>query len=234
MQLNCIKYKFYVNRDARGEGRISGAAFIIYNGVCMITETWKKVLRAILLAVCLLSAGCGSGSAGGLLSGEHSDMSDYILLDGVEHVYYDLDVETMVKAMKAKKTFAVMFGYPACEWCAEAVPVLNQAATEYGMEVGYINTRSNPAWEKNTEITDYDMLIEAIGGYLEYDSDGVRHLYTPTAIFIKDGEVTGFHEGTVPDHNARNRLMTPEEREELLNTYRGMFAQIQSDSAAKQ
>ena len=211
-----------------------GAKVIFYYNMGYMTETWKKVLRAVMLAVCLLTAACGSGSAGGTLSGEHSDMSDYVLLDGIEHVFYDLDVETMVKAMKAKKTFAVMFGYPACEWCAEAAPVLNQAATEYGMEVGYINTRSNPEWQKNTEITDYDMLVEAIGGYLEYDSDGVRHLYTPTAIFIRDGEVTGFHEGTVPDHNARNRLMTPEEREELLNIYRGMFEQIQGSAAAKQ
>jgi len=43
----------------------------------------------------------------------------------------------------------------------------------------------------------------------------VRHLYAPTLFFIKDGEVVAFHEGTLEGHNARNRAMTAEEREEL-------------------
>ncbi len=150
-------------------------------------------------------------------------MSGYVLLNGVEHVFYDLDVKTMVQAMKDKKTFVVYFGDSGCEWCAEAVPILNQAAQENEMQVGYVNTRSNPEWEKNTDIDNYDMLVEAAGEFLEYDSDGVRHLYTPSVFFIRNGEVVGFHEGTVENHNARNRQMTVDEQEVLRNTYRGLF-----------
>ena len=190
----------------------------------------QLIQKTLLLCICFLAASCGRKDAIVPLSGEPSDMSEYILLFDQEHVFYDLDVETMVKAMKDKKTFTAYFGYSSCEWCAEAVPVLNQAAMEYGMEVGYINTRSNPAWEKNTEIDNYDMLIENVGEYLEYDSDGVRHLYTPTVFFIRAGKVVGFHEGTVADHNARNRQMTEEEREELLNIYRHNFSLLQEES----
>ena len=213
-------------------GRGAGTGYFLYNtGMTKISV--KKWLFLPLLCLCVLAASCGKKKGETVpLSGEPSDMSEYILLADQEHVFYDLDVETMVKAMKDKKTFVAYFGYAECEWCAEAAPVLNQAAIESGMEVGYVNTRSNPLWEKNTEIDHYDLLVENVGEYLEYDSDGIRHLYTPTVFFIREGKVVGFHEGTVPDHNARNRLMTEEEREELLNTYRQLFRLLSNDSAA--
>ena len=199
-----------------------------------IIGTMKKhtvllFFRQILICMFILISGCGKRSGeSAMLTGEPSDMNDYVLLQGIDHAFYDLDVEGMVKAMKDKKTFAVYFGYPSCEWCMEAAPVLNQAALENEMQVGYINTRSNPLWEKNTEIENYDLLVENVGEFLEYDSEGIRHLYTPAVFFIREGKVIGFHEGTVPDHNARNRMMTVEEREELLNTYRGMFEQLKT------
>ena len=182
---------------------------------------------AILLLCSTVLYSCGKSPAVLVpLSGEKSDMKDYIALFDEDHVFYDLDVETMVNAMKEKKTFVAYFGYPACEWCIEAVPILNQAAKENEMQVGYINTRSNPEWQKNTDIDNYDLLISTVGEYLEYDSDGVRHLYTPSVFFIREGKVIGFHEGTVENHNARNRAMSEEEQEVLRNIYRDMFRDL--------
>lgn len=182
----------------------------------MKKRTVTQALKLSLFLILALSMiGCRRHAAGGV-TGERSDMSGYSnFADQEDHVFYDMTVKDMADAMDAKKTFAVYFGYDTCEWCLDAVPVINEAAKQSGQTVGYVNTRSNPNWENNTEIKDYDLLIEKVGDRLEYDDAGVRHLYAPTLFFIKDGEVVAFHEGTLEGHNARNRAMTAEEREEL-------------------
>ena len=60
--------------------------------------------------------------------------------------------------------------------------------------------------------------------FLEYDENGIRHLYVPTLFFIKDGAVVEFHEGTLEGHNAKLRAMTAEEREELKQILLTKFA----------
>ena len=178
-----------------------------------IAQAMKKSLFVILA---VSTIGCHKSSKGGSLNGKMSDMSGYSnFADQEDHVFYDMTVKDMAEAMDEKKTFAVYFGYDTCEWCLDAVPVINEAAKQTGQTVGYVNTRAEASWQKNTDIEDYDLLIEKVGEFLEYDDDGIRHLYAPTLFFIKEGEVVEFHEGTLEGHNARNRAMTPEEREEL-------------------
>ena len=187
----------------------------------------RTCVQAVLLCAVILLAGCGKKKFNLVpLTGEPRDMSGYLALYDEEPVYYDLDVDGMLTAMKQKKSFVVYFGYPECEWCMEVVPILNQAAKENEMQVGYINTRSNPEWTKNTQIDGYDDLIQVIGEYLEYDADGVRHLYVPTVFFIREGKVIGYHEGTLEGHNARNRGLDMDEQETLRNIYRDLFQQL--------
>lgn len=174
------------------------------------------MIKGLFLILAISTIGCRKGSAGGSVTGEMSDMSGYSnFADQESHVFYDMTVKEMADAMDEKKTFAVYFGYDTCEWCLDAVPVINEAAKQTGQTVGYVNTRADSSWQKNTDITDYDLLLEKVGEFLEYDDAGIRHLYAPTLFFIKDGAVVDFHEGTLEGHNARNRAMTAEEREEL-------------------
>ena len=175
----------------------------------------------------LLSAGCRKEDPSPVyLTGPKSDMSAYEYLYDEDHVYYDLTVKEMVEAMEEGNTFVVLFGYAECEWCVEAVPVLNDIAKEFEFQVAYIDTRKDPSWKKNTDLLDYDLLVKTVGEYLEFDSDGIRHLYTPTLFVIKDGAVVATHEGTVEGHNARNRPMKEEEMEELRTIYRELFSLV--------
>ena len=196
---------------------------------------WKKFRRDIRLAVLAVlmcaACACSKPNTGLPVTGEKSDMSQYInFADQDTHIYYDLTIRGMADAMDDKRTFVVYFGYDTCEWCLDAVPVINDAAKETGYTVGYINTRANPAWQKNTDMDDYDLLIEKAGEFLDYDADGVRHLYAPTLFFIKEGKVVAIHEGTLEGHNARIRAMTAEEREELKGILLEKFHLLDDDS----
>ncbi len=198
---------------------------------------FRKIRLLILSLLCinvLFTAACKKRTTGTPVTGKKSDMSTYTnFLDQETHIYYDMTVKEMAKAMDEKRTFAVYFGYDTCEWCLDAVPVINDAAKETGFTVGYVNTRAKPSWKKNTDIDDYDLLIEKVGEYLEYDDAGIRHLYVPTVFFIKEGTVVAFHEGTLEGHNARLRAMTAEEREELRQILLVKFAAM-SDEAPKE
>jgi len=184
----------------------------------------RKLL--ITMMICFMTLLCACASQKTQITGTKSDMSGYEGFTDTEHVFYDMTVAGMLEYMDAKESFAVYFGFDNCPWCLDAMPVLNEAAKEYEAEVGYIDTRKNPAWQKNVDIDDYDKLVERIGNYFTYDNDGNRHLYTPAVVFIKDGEVVLYHEGTVESHNARERSMTDEEIEELKEIYREGFEAI--------
>ncbi len=179
-----------------------------------------KKLLGIFLS-CLLLTGCGGSEQ------VKSDMSHYEGFTDTNHVFYDMEVKDIKQAIDQKETVVVYFGFSSCPWCVEALPILNDVAKEYSQSIGYIDTRKDASWQSNLDITDYDVVVEYLGDYLEYDDNGIKHLYTPMLFFIKDGEVVASHQGTVEDHDAHERQMTEEEQEQLKETYQNAFALLQ-------
>ena len=174
----------------------------------------RKLLTA-LAALCFL-AGCGSSSV-------KSDMSGYEGFEDTEHVFYDMSVKDAAEAMDEGKTFAVYFGFAKCPWCIAVLPILNETAKEAGLTVGYVDTRKDPSWQSNIDIDDYDLFTERFGEYLDYDDNGILHLYTPHVFFIRDGKTVFEHSGSLEGHIAYEREMSQEEKEELREIYRQGF-----------
>ncbi len=184
----------------------------------------KRKIGILIAAVLWMLCSCAKKEPDPVyVTGTRSDMSGYEGFNEENHVFYDLSVKEMVQYMDEKRTFAVYFGFSDCPWCAEALPLINRAASEAGMEVGYIDTRKDPAWTSNTDLTDYDLLVERLGEYIEFDTDGKRHLYTPNLFMIQSGKVVANHESTLPTHNAKVRKMSAEEEAALMDIYRKMF-----------
>lgn len=178
----------------------------------------RKYLYGILVLILTMCTACAAETK--------SDMSGYEGFTDENHVFYDMTVSDAAGLMDQGKTFAVYFGFAKCPWCIDAVPVLNEEAKAAGMKVGYVDTRKDPSWQSNLDVDDYDLLTEKFGEYLEYDDDGIRHLYTPHVFFIKDGAVVYEHSGTADGHVAYEREMSPEELEELTEAYREGFARM--------
>ncbi|MBR2726693.1 MAG: hypothetical protein IKD71_02210 [Solobacterium sp.] len=190
-------------------------------------------MKKLLCAVCAcILIGCSTDPAPDepqgcdtdceVIIGEDSDMSGYTEL-GEDHVFVDTSVQEMLRDMENGQTFVVYFGFVNCPWCQEAVPVLNEAAKDAGYRVGYINTRPTEDIHSNIEIPDYDLLTEAVGEFFPLDDEGIPHLYTPFVFFIRDGKVQEVHQGTVEGHDAHERRMTAEEKEELGRIYDQCF-----------
>ncbi len=186
----------------------------------------KKVI-ALFMALLMITATAVSASACLLpkktdqIPGTKADMSGYRGFDDADHVFVDTTIQDVRKAMDEGKTFTVYFGFSHCPWCIEAVPVLNEEAKKYDQKVYYICSRPKGTETSNTQMPDYDLVVDTFGPYLSTDKDtGVGpRLYVPNVFFIKDGKVVAHHEDTVDGHDARFAKMTDSQKKELAGIY---------------
>ena len=153
---------------------------------------------------------------------ELADMSEYEFFEPYEKdfVFYDFTVKDILREMEEGKQFIVYASSPLCPWCKSTTPVLNDVATEAGVGVAYLNTRKDPSWESNLDVTDYDLFAEAFKDCLPLDDEGRVHLYTPHVFFIKDGTTLMDCPGAVSSYMDPEIPMTDEEKEEQKELYK--------------
>lgn len=157
----------------------------------------------------------------------------------------------------------IYFGFAACPWCRNAVPTLLEAMTASELEEIYyvdirpedkaendirdvyaLNSKNKAKKQRDALDPAYHDVLLALANYLDdyvlvTDSGkkvntGEKRLYAPTVVAVRDGEVVGFHEGTVENHekdeNGELRDLTNDERKELLNTYSDIISKYLKDS----
>lgn len=125
------------------------------------------------------------------------------------------------KALIEGGTGVLALGFPSCQWCQEAFPILDNVASDLNVNnVYYLNVRGLTRGEEDTE---YEQIADLLQDYMGTNEEGEMVIYVPDVFFIKDGEVIAHHLGTTEDHDAHERQMTEDEIEELTNTYINMF-----------
>jgi len=134
-------------------------------------------------------------------------------------------------------TGVIFFGTPDCDWVRQLVPVMLDASLEVGLgRIYYLDNhedRNTLVLEDNGEVKlekegseEYFQLLEKIDSvashYRVYDMDGKRkeledkRLYFPTLLFVKDGEIVDFHEGTLESQvDIYQHPLTDDEKQQL-------------------
>lgn len=174
-------------------------------------------------------AGESSPQAGATLGAYPiSDMSGYACLEGYEGetAFVDMTVADIAKEMEAGSSFAFYAGFKTCPWCNVAIPILNEEALSRNQLVGYLDTRADPTWTNNTDVTDYDVLMDLVGSAFGQDDDGNPHLYVPQVFFVKGGELVYDHSGTVPDQDSPDDALSDSQVDDLRACYVQGFSAI--------
>ena len=108
----------------------------------------------------------------------------------------------------------VFLGFPACPWCQQLAPRVEDAAREEGLErVHYFDIREARANNDET----YQQLVDYLEPYLSKDEAGNPRIGAPDVTAVKDGKVVGRFEhedvpsGTTPaqywsDERAANSI----------------------------
>ena len=153
------------------------------------------------------------------LNGEpHPDNPDGILKDvyipennPFRYVEYD-----EIIALLEDGTGIIYFGFPICPWCRNLVPVLTDAAIEFGVDdILYRNVLDdrNLLELEDGEIVEtragnpgYYQVLEMLGDlvpeYRGLEDESLRRIFVPAIIFVKDGEVISYFEN-LPAFHAR-------------------------------
>ena len=141
----------------------------------------KKVI--ILIIALVLLTGCAKGNT------NPYEGRDTVSPLGLEGVFVDTSVKEIKELIDSGETFIFLAGFENCPSCQAFVPILHKVAVEKGVKIGYLDTRKDPEWKSNLDVTDYDILAEILADYLTLDEDGIPHLYVPDCYFVKNGEI---------------------------------------------
>ena len=150
------------------------------------------------------------------------DVMSYQDFMASDNVFNELLMSDILLKIENKETFVVYFGFEQCPWCVEAIFVLDEVAKNNDSEVAYVNTRVDDIDLRNEDNSDYVQLEQYFKDYTAEDN----RIYVPYVAFIKEGEIVGVNEGTVDSHDAKQRVMTNEESEQLNSIYNELFESI--------
>lgn len=148
----------------------------------------------------------------------------------------------------------IYFGFAACPWCRNAVPVLIDVAKEMKQDKVYyvdiLDIRDTYKFsgsiqpEQTKKGTDaYYEILEFLDDYLEefyvkddagnmYDT-GVKRIYAPTVVGVKDGKVVGIHVATVESQTNPYEVLTAKQKDELKSAYKKIIEDVNKKENSK-
>ncbi len=186
------------------------------------------------------------------LNGEqNSSGKDYLKVSIAENNPIDIKTDEEILEVLEKGTGVIYFGFNSCPWCRSLVETLLKSIDDNKIEnVYYVDIKDNRStFEvvnkklKNTkEGTEaYYGILEYLDEYLteykitegkkEYDTKEKR-LYAPTVVAVKEGEIVGFHEGTVESQEDPYLGLNADEKKELEKIFNEMFKSLRDNSCA--
>ncbi len=169
--------------------------------------------------------------------------------DGREYMEVNINNDNKIVYADYKTIFDVLdgtgviyFGFPECPWCRNAVPVLLEAAEESGIkQIYYLNNhddRDTKVLKDGEVITEkegtsnYNKLLEKLGDkasvYEGLEDKTIKRLYYPTVVFVKNGEITDYIEGTVESQEDPYTALTKDQRQELKDKYKSAINNLLS------
>lgn len=188
----------------------------------------------------------------GLNQTKNANDVEYLTLDIEEDndVIYKNDEEII--DILENKTGVIYFGFSTCPWCRSMVETLIQSVKDNSVGNFYYVDISNI--RSSYQIVDGDLveskgsdsyykLLEILDEYLdeyvleenekEYET-GEKRLYAPTVVAVKEGEIVGFHSGTVDSQKDPYQGLSEEEQKELYDIFNDMIAQMKDGSCVDQ
>lgn len=115
-------------------------------------------------------------------------------------------------------TAILFYSFDDCPYCKEAIPVLDEIVKDGDIKIYYVHTERS---QREAGDPDYDRIY----GYFKdvIEADGEDAIYMPSVFFIKDGEVVGYHVGTVDGHDPSVALMSDDQKAKLHDIYLGYY-----------
>lgn len=219
----------------------------------------KVLLSLLIVVALFLTTGCNKETDALKFKEEYESLNDtFIEGTKYKYPSVEILEDNAIKYVTSEEllkvldegTGAVYFGYPNCPWCRSAVPTLIEAADEVGLEnIYYLNVKDERDEIKAKEDGTLEVVKEGTEGYkkllkrldsvlLDYTltdmhgnevSANEKRIYVPLVVFIKDGEIVGYHLDTVTSQKNPFEPLNEEQKNELMDTYINLMHKVLSD-----
>ena len=169
---------------------------------------------------------------------EYEELNGKKTEDGDAYLELNIDEDNKVQYVNTEEVLEILedgtgiiyFGFPECPWCRNLVPVLLQVAEDNNYDNIYYSDcyderDTRHLDEEGNVVTDqegsdnYYKILDALHDYLSpyegLEDDNYKRLYFPTVVFVKEGAVVAFHEGTVESQEDPYIPLNEEQESEL-------------------
>lgn len=178
---------------------------------------------------------------------EYESLNNTKRSNGIDHKNISIMEDNNIEYIDMKQASEILengsgiiyFGFAACPWCRNAVPVLLEAMENASLDKIYyvdlkkddlqandvrgtykLNDKGNKAVVDVVASEGYKEVLKALDKYLpEYTltnkngkkiSTGEKRLGGPTVIVVKDGKILDYHAGTVEGHSKDENGVLPD------------------------
>ncbi len=149
---------------------------------------------------------------------------EYSTVD-TSNVFVYRDIDEIINILK-NGTGIIYLGFPECQWCQAYVPYLNEVAKENDLEkIYYFNILE----DRKNKTDKYMEIVNILKFYLQYDEEGIKRVYVPAIIAVKEGEIIGFDDETaydVEEYDSPSEYWTDNRVEALKNKLTTMIQEV--------
>jgi len=143
---------------------------------------------------------------------------------GENNIFVYRSAEEIIDILE-KGTGVVYLGFPSCPWCQVYTPILNEVATDAGInEIFYLNIRE--IRQQNTD--EYKKIVSILEQYLELDAAGAPRIYVPDITVVKNGEIVGHDNetSTISGEITPDEYWTKDKKDALRHKLKSMLMKI--------
>lgn len=219
----------------------------------MMMKIEKRILLVLgaLLTVLLVACGNAASSTDSNTDEGHVDdwMSEYGIRE--EHRFYEISMYEALQ-LRDEEDFdgILLFTFPECPWCRQAIPIVHKASQIEGVDIFYVS-RSHSLregewldwdaemawWLYEQGVANMAWLYEALDDDADEDEVPERirpNINVPQIVHLRSGQVLGNHRSTLEGHDPVENEdggrelpdLTDEQRAMLLEIYVGIFSAV--------
>lgn len=188
----------------------------------------NKILACVL---CVMLLGCSSNSYS--ISQEYemdsrvlvseitdSDKYNYTWMEDDDPAFIEISFEDSLNFFRNGWSGVLYYGKVGCRFCERAAPLVNKAAKAAGIQIYYIDSSKNMGDTEEEANANYAEMSEYIYDSFVEGSDGVKAMYVPDVVGVKDGKMVDYKESLADGYNINESdQMSDEEKTELYNKY---------------
>ena len=226
--------------------------FIIKLVISMKKIIFSLIAIIFIAGVC----GCGIKSDSSKFKEEYESLNGQIneknsktypeVIVGEDNPFVYSNADEIISLLSDKKTGVVYLGYNTCPWCRNIIAPLQASAKENNIGKIYYMDLKNERDQKGIDSEGnvitikegseaYKKLLVAFDEYLDdynltHDGKTVptneKRIYVPLVIFIKEGEVVGYHCDTISSQKDPYVLLDEDGFNELKGIYNNYMEKL--------